>query len=209
MKGKEKIPGISGFPHCHWLAYRLGLCSKGQLVDGANSTPWVERKLSYLNAFKDETFKMTHEKLDPIYKDVLVLSQEYADLMIPILEPPSVEGEEGLRMESEYRKRCSEAESRKAEVLSALAKSREELESADSKLWYTIDQAAFLLRALVSSYWEGLLAASKNRNLPPFPDIELFTKTLGQKVYEARRNAVTDILDRVLNDKEVTADELV
>lgn len=169
---KVNIPGVTGFLHPLWSVRWKGLRdgkSQVRQVEGGYSTPYIERVCGCLHATISRACRVSSDGLEPIFTETARSLRELSTLregQKPEELPP---GEEGRRIAAERMARQQADRLRERELTVQLEERRKTIQAEEERLTHWCRQASAAVHTRLSSYWDGVLKASGDGNLPPFP----------------------------------------
>lgn len=188
-----RIPGLTGILHPLWMERFKGLRDGNnpvREVEKGFSTPYIERTYSCFYSVANKVYRQVVDDLEPTFRETAHNLQELISLRDEVAEPEeNASGEEGRRAAALRAAQRQAQLQRERELVVRLKELRETFETADERMAHWCCQANAIVRMRLSCYWDGVLKASGNEALPPFP-ISGEQEVPGQKSFQERVNKV-------------------
>ena len=172
LSKKPKIHGVSNFVFWSVATQIIGKMDgkNGQLseMDGVYSTPWIEKKHSYLSAYKSSVFLAINKELEAIYKEIHTKNIELKLISDHKEDHLYADGAEGLRQAAAYANQSKTAEERQEQLLLRLAEIKGIVEAVEAAVIHNLERSENILHSHISTYWKGIVRSSACQ-LPSYP----------------------------------------
>lgn len=202
---RAHIPGLTGLFHPACFERLKGLHDgAGQVrqTDNGYSSPHIEWAHSCFDAVMNRTYLQATKELEPLFSEAAHDVRELGVLCSPEKAiDEAISGEEAARKNSAKTSKQLSNIKREREIVIRLGELRSEIVTADETVSHYCHRLEALLKSRLSRYWDGVLKASGDNALPPYPLTEA-RPVKGQDAFCCRVKEAISQIESALCDWE-------